>query len=460
MKKVILLFMFTILILQGVFAIDLTIQKISQTNVLIPDLGKSVNLKVDITNNGATGNFNIYNLAGFEISPETLYLTAGETKTVEFNFTPIGDLSKYKNSYYTLAYNITAQDSSELKQQITFKIVDLKDAFEVGSGDVDPESKSIEIYIKNLENFNFGDVSVEFSSPFFKVSKDFTIGPNERRALSVQLNQDDFRTLMAGFYTVKADITTGGKTTTIEGVIKFVEKDLITTTKKDYGFFVNTQIIDKTNEGNVLAQSETVIKKNILSRLFTTVSPSPDIVERQGLNIYYTWNKEIKPGETLEIQVKTNWIFPLILILFVVAVVVLVKRSTGRNIVLNKRVTFVRAKGGEFALRVSVAVQAKRYLERVNIIDRLPPLVSIHEKFGGDQPTRVDEKNRRIEWNFEKLDAGEIRIISYIIYSKVGVFGKFALPTATAVYEKEGEIHEAESNRAFFVAEQRKIVEE
>ena len=56
----------------------------------------------------------------------------------------------------------------------------------------------------------------------------------------------------------------------------------------------------------------------------------------------------------------------------------------------------------------------------------------------------------------EKLEAGEMRMLSYIVYSKVGVIGKFALPTATAIYERDGEIQEAESNRVFFMAEQEK----
>ena len=68
-------------------------------------------------------------------------------------------------------------------------------------------------------------------------------------------------------------------------------------------------------------------------------------------------------------------------------------------------------------------------------------------------PEKVDEKNKRIEWGFDKLEAGEVRTLSYIIYSKVGVLGKFALPPATAFYKKEGELKESESNRAFFVAE-------
>jgi hypothetical protein len=73
----------------------------------------------------------------------------------------------------------------------------------------------------------------------------------------------------------------------------------------------------------------------------------------------------------------------------------------------------------------------------------------------------VDAKNRRIEWHFDRLQDGETRVISYIIYSKVGVLGKFELPTTTAIYERDGEVHETESNRAFFIAEQaRKPIED
>jgi hypothetical protein len=83
------------------------------------------------------------------------------------------------------------------------------------------------------------------------------------------------------------------------------------------------------------------------------------------------------------------------------------------------------------------------------------PLVKVFDRFEGEHPTRVDETSRRIEWKFEKLEEGEKRVLSYLIYSKVGVIGKFALPSTTAIYEKDGEIHETTSNKAFFVTEPR-----
>ena len=443
------------MVLPSVLSINLDVEKVSSNEVLIMGLDKPLVIDLKITNNGPSDNFEFYNLVGFSISPVgTTPINAGETKEIQLEFTPLGNIKE--RGFYTLSYYIRGQERTDVEEKITFKILDLKDVFEVGSGNIDLESNSIEIFIKNREHLEFENVDVKFSSAFFELEENFSMAGNEKKEFTVQLNREDFRELKAGFYTLKAKVTVEGEETNIEGIIKFVEKDLVTTTKKDYGFLINTKIIEKKNEGNTVSESETVIKKNIISRLFTSFSPQPDIVEREGGTVYYTWVREVGPGETLEIRVRTNWLLPLVIIFFIVAIVVLAKQYTRTNLVLRKKVTFVRAKGGEFALKVSIIINAKRYIERVNVIDRLPPLVNIYERFGGEKPDRIDEKNRRLEWNFEKLEAGEIRMLSYIIYSKIGILGKFALPTTTAIYERDGEIHEAESNRAFFIAEQRK----
>ena len=130
------------------------------------------------------------------------------------------------------------------------------------------------------------------------------------------------------------------------------------------------------------------------------------------------------------------------------------KQYSKTNLVLKKKVSFVRAKGGEFALKVSIFVQAKKFVERINLTDKLPPLVKLYE--GAREENQPKHDGRKVEWNFDKLEEGETRSVSYIIYSRIGVLGKFALPSAVAVYEKDGKIYETSSNLAFFVAEQRK----
>jgi len=459
MKKVVfLIFAIMLLVVSSVYAINLKVEKTSSNEVWVTDLDKPVVFNLKITNFGSSDSFSFYNLIGFKMFPVgTVPISNGEVKEVKLETFPLSKLPD--SGFYTFPYYIRASDGSEISQNLTFKIISLEGAFEIGSGDVDVESNSIEIYIKNKENFNFGNVDVVFSSPFFSLEKSFTLDPYETKKFVVQLNNEDFRSLLAGFYTMTAEVTVDGEKTKVEGVIKFIEKNLVTTTKKNFGLFVHTSVIEKKNEGNTVEHSETVLKKNIISRLFTTFSPEPDLVERDGAAVYYTWTRDVGPGETFDITVKTNWLFPFLIILFLVVVVAVVRKYSESSLVLKKKVSFVSAKGGEFALKVTILVKPRRYLERVNIIDRLPPLVNIYERFGGDRPSRIDQKNRRLEWNFEKLSPGETRILSYIIYSKVGVFGKFALPTATGIFEKNGEIHETESNRAFFVSEQRKIEE-
>lgn len=455
MKKLIIPLLIALLILPCILAINLEIKKQSSDETMIFGLKEYVSFDLKVTNKAQADNFEFYNLLGFEMFPiGTTYIGSGQTKDIELKISPIGEFNQ-KGSY-TFQYFIRGQDSTQQEERLTFRIIELKDAFEIGTEEVDSESNSIKIYIKNKANFNFKEINAKFSSVFFDFEEKFDLEPDEKKEFDVQLNKEDFKKLMAGFYTLNAEITVEDEKADVEGIIKFTEKNLITSTTKEYGLIITTNIIKKVNEGNVVEKSETIIEKNIISRLFTSFSPEPDNVERQGATIYYTWARQINPGETLEITVKTNWLFPFMAILLVIIIVILVKRYSMTDLVLRKKISFVRTKGGEFALKVSILVNAKKYVERINITDRLPPLVKVHERFGGEQPSRVDEKARRLEWNFEKLEAGEIRMISYIIYSKVGILGKFALPSAIVIYQKDGKIKEVESNRAFFLSEQKR----
>ncbi len=455
-KTLFLISMVLFLVIPSVSAINLEVEKITKQGVYIRELENKFFFDLNITNHGASDNFQVYNLLGFTMTPEEVSISKDKSKLITLEVTSFGQLPE--KGFYTLPYYMKGSDGNETEEKLTIKVINLKDAFLIGSEDIDLESDSVEIFITNRENFDFsetGEINARFNSPFFDAEKTFNLGPAETKKFTIPLNREDFKELTAGFYTMTAEIEINGAQAAVDGTVSFIEKNIVATTSTEFGFLVSTKIIEKINEGNTIEVSETTIRKNIISRLFTSLSPEPDIVEREFGSVYYTWISEVRPGETYRISVRTNWIFPFLMIFFVIAIVVLAKQYTKTNLILKKRVSFVKAKGGEFALKVSIFVNAKSYVERVNIVDRLPPLVDIYERFGGDHPSRIDKKNRRIEWNFEKLEAGEIRVLSYVIYSKVGVFGKFALPTANAIYEKEGKIQESESNMAFFVAEQR-----
>ena len=443
-----------------VSAVSLSIEKQADDVAMIYGLSQPAVFDLKITNNGAGDNFMFYNFFGSDMFPKgTVTINGMETKLVQVGVYPRADLRQ--EGWVRFDIFIKGQNKDEMSYPLMVKIVRLKDAFEVGAEEFKPDSNNITVYVKNLLNFNFNNVAMKFKSPFFNFEKVISVSPHEKKSIEITLNKEDFRDLMAGFYTMNVEVVIDNQKANVEGTIKFSEKDIVTSTENQYGVIVNTKKIIKSNEGNVVSKTVTVLKKNVLSRLFTSFNPEPDLVERKGLVIYYTWEKELKPGENLNVTVKTNWLLPLLIILLIVVIVILTKQFSRTNLALKKKVTFVRAKGGEFALKVSILVSARKFVERVNVIDRLPPITKLHERFGGEMPKKIDAKNKRIEWYFDRLQAGESRVISYIIYSKVGVLGKFVLPTTTAIYEKDGEVHEAESNRAFFIAEQaRKPIED
>ncbi|MBI4116329.1 hypothetical protein HY449_01145 [Candidatus Pacearchaeota archaeon] len=454
-KKILFLAFAFVFLTNFVYAANLNVERTDARDVLIKGINEPAVFDLKVTNLDGGDNFQFYNLLGFSMSPKgTVQISQGETKDVEMMIYPREDMD-FKG-LYTFEYFIQGSNGDKQLERETVRIMELKDAFEIGSGDVSPETSSINIYISNSANFKFEDAKVEFSSPFFEVNKEVSLNPYEKKEFAVELKKDDFQKLTAGFYTLNAKINYKGVEASEEGVIKFVEGNKISATENDYGFVINTRTIEKKNEGNILATAETTVRKNIISRLFTTFNPEPDSVSRQGASVYYSWKKELKPGEALNVSARTNWLFPLMVILFIIAIVILAKQYARTNLVLRKRVSFVNAKGGEFALKVSIVAAAKNHIERVNVVDRLPSLVKLYEKFGGERPVRINESARRIEWDLGNMEKGEKRILSYIIYSKVGVMGKFSLPEATAIYEKDGDVKETASNRAFFVAEQRK----
>ena len=454
MKKISLILLL-ILVLPSILAIDISVEQTSSDELMIIGIDEPTTFNLQITNNGASDNFLFYTFFGAGSSPvEPIPIVNSETKAVEFTVNPRSDMTQ--KGLITFNLFIQAQDGTEETISLTIQVIELGEAFIVGSEELDPESNSLKIYIKNTVNKNFENMQTTFKSPFFDIDETISLAPYEKKNFDIQLDSEDFNQIMAGFYTLETKILVEGYETNVEGTIKFSEKDILETSEKTKGFFIRTKTITKENKGNTVSDSEIIITKNIITRIFTSLSPQPDIVERKGLAIYYTWNEQVMPGQVLEIIVTTNWFLPLIAIFLIVAIVILTKTFSKTDLVLKKRVSFVRAKGGEFALKVSISMNTKNYVEKVNLIDRLPPLVRVHERFGAEQPTRVDETTKRIEWNFEKLEAGEIRTVSYIIYSKVGVLGKFALPTATAIYEKEGNVREATSNKTFFIAEQPK----
>ncbi len=454
------LFLLVILLLNLVSAIDLQVEKEVVNDVVIAELDEPAVFDLTIKNNGERDSFEIYSLVSVDLSPKTtFYLSRGETEEITLEVSP-SETIKSNPGAFTFIYKIKGTNSGIQEDMLTINIINLGESLQVTSDSITPESKRATVHVENLQNFNFEEINAEFSSVFFSFDETFSLEPFEKKSFTINLDEQKLGNLMAGPYILDVKMKIGDFEQEFESSIKFLEKSGITTTESEEGFFVQRVEVEKKNEGNVPAVTEVVIEKSSLSSPFTTLSVPPSKTEKKGFTTTYYWIQELRPGESLEVVVKTNWVIPIVVLGGVVVLIILFNFYFKSNLKLTKKITQVKTKGGEFALKVSIHARAKKYVEKINIMDKLPPIVKLYKRYGTIAPDRIDEKNRRLEWNIESLNEGEDRVVSYIIYSKIGVVGRFELPPAKAIYEKKARIKETQSNKVFFVSEPGKKLRE
>ena len=449
MKKIILLFA-TLLLLASVSALE--IEAKYDTNIIIQDFENTIELELEISN-AIPGTYNLYTLADLSIQPSATFEINDSFFKKTFTIKPPSNLDATGN--YAFTYTLNHRGIEKYEQKMLLEIKDLSNTIEIDSNLIDPSSTEVSFYIQNKEATTLENITATFSSVLFEETRTFTLKPYEKLEISIKPHADILKKTFAGVYIVTAAFETKNGKKIIEGNLNLGEKKDITTTEDVSGFFIKREIITKVNTGNIDEAIEIKIKRNIFARLFTSFNNEPTLTRRNGMSIEYIWTKErLSPTEAYVVKAKTNYALPFFIIIFATLAALGYYRYSQTKLEIKKSVSPVKTKGGEFALKISLTLKARQEVENVTLIDKVPSIVKIYKKFGTLKPDKIDTENRRVHWNIGSLEAGEERAFSYIVYSKVGIVGKFSLPRALAVFEKEGSIHEIDSNNVFFMNEQ------
>jgi len=423
------------------------------SNIIVKEYPQPIELTLRL-NNVTAGTYNAYTLADFYIEPSDSFSIATPEFEKTFTMRPFESLDI--DGFYTFTYTLHQRDIEKFDKKITIKFVNLEDILEIYSASIDPaKSNEVDFFLENNEDVKLENVTAKFSSILFESEETFSIGPKETIKFSANAGDDLLKKTKAGVYIMGATFETPKGTREIEGNLYLGEKVGISTEDDTTGLLIRRQTITKTNIGNTVESAEITISKNIFSRLFTTFNEEPIIVDRKGFIIEYTWVKgKLEPTEGLTVQAKSNYVLPFFIVIFAIIFIFGVKRFSQTKMEITKSVSPVKTKNDEFALRVTLNVKAKKSVENVTLIDKIPPIVKLYQKFGFIKPDKIDPASRRVYWRIGDLMAKEERTFSYIVYSKVGIIGKFSLPGALGVFEKEGNVHEVESNQVFFLNEQ------
>jgi len=458
-KKALLLSVLFLAILSNLFlisAINLDISAKPISNSVIIDLNEPAIYELTIRNLEETDTFEIYSLIGIDITPTTPFeIKSNKTKTLKIELMPQESLKTKKQLPMTFEYKIKNSKNEIQKQTFSIHILDLASCFLIQPQNINPKSEKIIVSIKNNVFYNFSELEVKLTSAFFEHDKIISLGSKQTKEIEIPIDKEKTKILNAGNYLMNTEVITEGKTTDIESQIKFLQQEGIETIENQEGFVIQRTELIKKNTGNIKKTIEITAEKNIFSYLFTSTTPEPTKTQIKDYEKIYTWEKELIPNEELKVVIKTNWFIPIFIIIFIIIAIILINKSIYTDLILRKKVSFVKTKGGQFALKITLIIKAKRFIERINLVDKLPHLVQLYNKFGVIEPDKIDLKNRRLEYNIESLNKDETRIFSYIIYSKIGVVGRFELPNAKATYEKEGKLKHSISNRSFFINEPR-----
>jgi len=459
MKKVNILILFIVFVCVLVLSansisaeLDVSSKPISD-NIII-GIDEPAVFELNLRNLGDTDKFEIYSLVDVDLSSiEPFIIPSGASKTITLEVTPRESLLM-RRGFVTFKYKVKDSKNNVQEETLTINILELGDgAFSVAPEPINPKSEFITIVFENKAKRDFLDLKIKMTSAFFDYESELPIKSLETKEIEIPLNKEKLKTLNAGSFLFNTQIETEGNRAEIEKMIKFLEQEGIDSSSSEEGILIRREEYIRKNIGNIRKTITINSEKNIISNWFTTYSIEPTKVETIGIKKHLTWEKDLIPNEEFKLIIRTNWFYPIVLIILVVVILILIKRAAEKNLILKKNVSFVRTKGGEFALKVRIKLKSKKFLERINVIDKLPPLVNLYKRFGAIEPSKIDMNNRRLEWNIESLNKGEERIFSYIIYSKIGVVGRFELPSARAIYEKEGKVSEVTSNRSFFINE-------
>ena len=422
------------------------------TDIIIKDFDSQILLTLKITN-ATPGTYNLYTLADISIQPSETFEITGNFTQKEFILKPKENLDIIGN--YAFTYTLNQRGVEKHEQRMLLKVKDFEDTIEISSDSIDPSSDKISFYIQNKEDTTLENITATFSSIIFDETKTFTLKPNQKLEILVSPYENILKKTSAGVYIITTTFQTKDGEKKIEGNLYLGEKKGITTTEDKSGILIQREIITKVNTGNVVESIQIQTQRNIFSRLFTSFNTEPTSTERDGMTIEYTWRKEkLDPAEAYVIKAQTNYVLPFLIILFATLAILGYIRYSQTKLEITKSVAPVKTKNGEFALKVTLSMKAKQDIENVTLIDKVPAIVKIYKKFGTIKPDKIDAESRRIHWHIGDLEMGETRLFNYIVYSKVGIVGKFSLPKALAVFEKEGNIHEVDSNNVFFMNEQ------
>ena len=408
--------------------------------------GESI-FRLDLTNNqGFLDSFRVVAItSGWSLGEEAVRLEANNSESVSADLilSPI-IFKESKTHPVEISIISNKDDSVRIEKLMNVKILDLKEVVDLRvefPETFKSKDSQAKIIINNNGDYGVNGLSVNIDSRFFSGKKEFSLDPGENVEL-VDLNFED-------------EIELGNYLTTItvyafDNVIFENEQDVELKYFSDEnqiispesGFLIKKLKISKINDGDTLVKETFNFNVGVFDKFFTSSNIEPSSIIKEGNQYIYSWDLEIQPNETLNLEITTNFRLLAIGILIVLGLVILLYAYLRRDLSLEKKVINVKhMEDGESIVNVVMTLKNKSFKEIKNI--KLFDIIKGHSaepKFAVMKPSVNKETDgiKKLVWTIPKVEGrGEI-VIAYSVKMKLRYVESLSLPRAFAKYHSKG----------------------
>lgn len=448
MKKIlfgVLFFMF-ILAFANASAFDFEKQTINSV-ITAESIHIPASYSLTITNADSKDSFSIYAILPINLSPTTPF---GADTAVAVTMLPSDSVKKRCGlGECAVQYYIKSDMEGAVADTLGIKIMPIADIINADMPSIiSHDTDTIKVNVSNKESINLGTVAVTIDSAFCKQTQNVILGPKSSKVIEFSVDRAALGAAKAGSYPIKLSFLINKEYThVVEKTISLEEfANVATNTERHFSFFGYTDTITKKNQGNAPELVTIEVTKNKFENAFTTFAISPVSKEPSAEGVKLQWQRQLEPGENWTVQFVTDYTIPVVVLMIVIIGGVGVYIGRRPRILIKKKAYRIRAKGGEFALKMLVLVKnVGLEIADVKCTDRLPSMAKLYEQFT-TKPDKIE--NGKIEWSMGTIVPGEERVFSYIIYSKIVPAGMLNLPTAQLSWiDAKGKRHFAFSNK-------------
>ena len=319
---------------------------------------------------------------------------------------------------------------------------------------IDPRNyASIKITLSNQNIINYSNITIKVDSGLFHDELHYPLGPNDDKTVEIIKSFD-------AMTPPKKDSIVVGVFNDGKALIIPLEKEFEITeysTREDIlaeESFLKIRKGVKLSSNNPSFEGTVKIEVGSMKGLFTSSYPKAESVKEYGKQ-FLVWHVRLGKGKTASVYTIENY-RPIVVIAALIIICIVLYFLFRSPIVVSKGISNVAMTDGGISdakIFVRVKNRSSSQINGIEVIDNAPHIAHVEKEpssIGSMQPHAVlkhPKKGVLIKWNIDSIEAGDERVLSYKMQSRLAILGELNLPAATARCKIGDKVIISHSNR-------------